>query len=63
MRKLILGLSLLAFSRYIARGRPAGWRRFLSLQALMAAAAASAASELLRRHGQTSRHAAPPEGV
>ncbi len=49
MRKLILGLGLLAISRLLARRQPAGLARFTSLPSLAAMMAGVAASQMLNR--------------
>ena len=49
MRKLILGLGLLAVSRLLARRQPAGLARFASLPSLAAMMAGVAASQMLNR--------------
>ena len=49
MRKLILGLGLLAVSRLLARRQPAGLARFTSLPSLAAMMAGVAASQMLNR--------------
>ena len=54
MRKLLLGIGLMAVGRMLGRGQPAGLRRFLSLRSLAAMIAGAAATQLM------SRHQAPP---
>ncbi|MEY4706573.1 MAG: hypothetical protein RJB58_296 [Pseudomonadota bacterium] len=49
MRKLILGLGLLAVSRLLARRQPGGLARFTSLPSLAAMMAGVAASQMLNR--------------
>jgi hypothetical protein len=57
MRKLLLGIGLMAVGRMLGRGQPVGLRRFLSLRSLAAVIAGAAAAELLSRHKAQS---APP---
>ena len=64
MRKLLLGFGLLLAGRYVARHTPVGWRRFTSLQALVGAIMANAASEMLRKHpAPASRNATPTQSL
>lgn len=63
MRKLLLGIGILLVGRYVARNAPQGWRRHLSLRALVGATLASAANGLLSRPNRKPAHAAPPQGV
>jgi hypothetical protein len=50
MRKLLLGIGLMAVGRILSRGQPAGLARFVSLRWLAAVIAGAAATELLTRH-------------
>lgn len=59
MRKLILGLGLLAVSRLLARRQPGGLARFTSLPSLAAMMAGVAASQMLKRPHTEPANAAP----
>jgi hypothetical protein len=59
MRKLFLGLGLLALNRIVSRRAPAGWRGLLSLQGLAGAVLTAAAAELLGDR----RKPTPPQGA
>jgi hypothetical protein len=50
MRKLLLGIGLMAAGRLLGRGAPVGLRGLFSLRSLAAIIAGAAASELLNRH-------------
>lgn len=52
MRKLLLGVGLMAVGRMLGRGQPVGLRRLLSLRSLAAVIAGAAATELLNRHSK-----------
>lgn len=60
MRKLLLGIGLMAVGRLLGRGQPAGFRGLLSVRALAALIAGAAATELLNRHRTQSAPPAPP---
>jgi hypothetical protein len=61
MRKLLLGIGLMAVGRMLGRGQPAGLARFVSLRSLAAVIAGAAAAELLTRHrAQSAPPPAPP---
>ena len=49
MRKLILGLGLMAVSRVLSRRGPVGFGRFTSLPALAAMIAGAAATQMMNR--------------
>ncbi len=59
MRKLILGLGLLAVSRLLARRQRGGLARFTSLPSLAAMMAGVAASQMLNRSHTAPANAAP----
>lgn len=58
MRKLLLGIGLMAVGRMLGRGQPTGFRRFLSLRSIAALIAGAAATQMLSR--QQSQSAPPP---
>lgn len=60
MRKLLLGLGLMAVGRMLGRGQPGGLRRFLSLRSLAAVMVGAAATQLMNRHQTTPPPAPPP---
>jgi hypothetical protein len=58
MRKLLLGVGLMAVSRYLGNRRGPGLLGLLAPQALLGVALASAATELL---GRSPRRPPPPQ--
>jgi hypothetical protein len=61
MRKLLLGVGLMAVGRMLGRSQPLGLRGLLSLRSLAAVIAGAAATELLSRH--RAQPAPPPAKV
>ena len=61
MRKLILGLGLMAVSRLLARRGPAGVARFASLPSLAAMIAGVAATQLMNRDPVPAKDTAPDQ--
>ncbi len=55
MRKLLLGLGLLAVSRMLARRGPVGLGRFTSLPSLAAMIAGAAATQMMARPASANR--------
>lgn len=60
LKKLLLGVGLLAVGKYLGHGRPTGLRRFTSLGSIVAMIAGAAASQLLERHAGPNPVAPPP---
>ena len=61
MKKLILGLGLMAASRLLARRGPAGLTRFASLPSLAAMIAGVAATQLMNRDPVPPKGTAPDQ--
>jgi len=60
MRKLLLGIGLMAVGRMLGRGQPMGLRRFLSLRSLAALIVGAAATQLMSRHQTPPPAPTPP---
>jgi hypothetical protein len=58
MRKLLLGVALMAVNRILARRVPSGWRGLLSPRGMMGTIIAAAAGELLARRAPRRSHPA-----